>query len=226
MKVELVEYTPEPDILAAAAARSCRSSKGASELRETENEEDLKKVLRKTIEKGHTSVIEHANFTFSIEGISRACSHQLVRHRIASYSQQSQRHIKPDEEKYVTPPKIKKNSEARKKFEKAMRKAWETYKELAQIEGIPKEDSRFVLPNATKTNIVVTLNARSLLNFFEQRTCLHAQWEIRTVANKMLNKAQKAAPTIFEKAGPPCKRRGTCPEDDQSCELFQTYIKS
>lgn len=226
MRVELIEHTQEPDIIAAAAARSCRSSKGASELRKTKDEENLKKILRKTIEKGHTSVIEHVNFTFSIEGISRSCSHQLVRHRIASYSQQSQRHIKPDEEKYVTPPKIKKNSEARKKFEKAMKKAWTAYKELAQIEEVPKEDSRFILPNATKTNIVVTMNARSLLNFFEQRTCMQAQWEIRTVANKMLKKARKAAPIIFEKAGPPCKRRRTCPEDDQNCELFQKYIKS
>lgn len=223
MKVKLLEHTKDPDLLATAAARTCRSSEGASELKE-EDEEKLIKVLQKTIEKGHTSVIEHANFTFSIEGISRACSHQLVRHRLASYSQQSQRHIKPDEEKYVTPPKIKKNSQAQDKFEKAMKKAWEAYKELAQIKEIPKEDSRFVLPNATKTNIVVTMNARSLLNFFKQRTCLHAQWEIRTVANKMLKKAKEIAPKIFQNAGPPCKVEGECPEDDSSCELFKKYV--
>lgn len=225
MKVELLEHTPNPDLLAGIAARSCRSSKGASDIKETETGEKLKKVLRKTVERGHGSVIEHANFTFSIEGISRSCSHQLVRHRIASYSQQSQRHISPDEEKFVIPPSIKDNPSAREEFEKAMRKAWNTYEELASDEEIPKEDCRFVLPNSTKTNIVVTMNARSLLNFFEQRTCLHAQWEIRTVAEKMLNEVEEIAPSIFENAGPPCKRRNTCPEEDEDCKFYEKYIE-
>ncbi len=225
MKVELLEHTTDPDLLSAVAARTCRSEKGASKLRKEKGKENLIKVLQKTVEKGHEPVIEHANFTFSIEGISRACSHQLVRHRLASYSQQSQRHIKPNKERYVTPPQIKKNSEAKEKFEKAMKKAWTAYKKLAQLEGIPKEDSRFVLPNATKTNIVATMNARTLINFFKQRTCLHAQWEIRTVANKMLKKVKEVAPKIFEKAGPPCKTDRKCPENDSSCEFYRKYIE-
>lgn len=225
MKVELLEYTPQPDLLASVAARSCHADRGASELRRTVDKEKLKKVLQKTVERKHTSVIEHANFTFSIEGISRACSHQLVRHRIASYAQQSQRHVKPDEEKYVTAPSIKSNPSARKKFQKAMKNAWNAYKKLEE-EGIPREDSRFVLPNAAQTNIVVTMNARSILNFFEQRTCMHAQWEIRAVANKMLSEVKKIAPTIFEDAGPFCKRRGKCPEKDPDCELYEKYVNS
>lgn len=225
MKVELLEYTPQPDILASVAAHSCHSKGGASEILGEKSEEKLKNILRKTVERGHTSVIEHANFTFSVEGISRACSHQLVRHRIASYAQQSQRHVRPDEERYVVPPSIRRNPSALEKFQSAMEDAWEAYKELEK-EGVSREDSRFVLPNATETNIVVTMNARSLLNFFELRTCMHAQWEIRAVANKMLKEVKEVAPTIFEDAGPPCRSKGVCPENDSDCELYQRYISS
>lgn len=225
MKVELLEYTPQSDVLAAAAAHSCHSNKGAKEIKETENEKKLKEILRKTVERGHTSVVEHANFTFSLEGISRACSHQLVRHRIASYSQQSQRYTKPDDIEYVTPPSINKEASARENFQKAMKMAWKAYENLMEKEDVPKEDSRFVLPNATKTNVVMTMNARSLLNFFELRTCLHAQWEIRAVANKMLSEVKKVAPVIFEDAGPPCKRNGVCPEKDPDCKFYEEYIQ-
>lgn len=224
MKVKLIDYTENADLIAGAAAHSCHSSKGAHKIVETKDEEKLKRILRKTMDRGHTSVIEHANFTFGIKGISRACSHQLVRHRIASYSQQSQRHIKPDEEKYVTPPKIKRNAEAEEKFKETMSKIWKAYRELAEIEEVPIEDARFALPNATKTNITVTMNARSLMNFFELRTCTHAQWEIREMANKMLNKVRDKAPVMFEDAGPPCRRKNVCPEGDEDCELYDKYI--
>lgn len=224
MKVELVDHTDNPDLLAGAAAHSCHSSRGSHEIIDSEDEEKLKRILRKSIERGHTSVIEHAKFTFSIKGISRTCSHQLVRHRIASYSQQSQRHIKPDEEKYVTPPKIRQDEEIQKKFERTMSEIWKSYRELAEDEKVPVEDARFVLPNATKTNITVTMNARSLMNFFELRTCTHAQWEIREMANKMLSKIRDKAPVMFEDAGPPCRRRGVCPENDEDCELYDKYI--
>lgn len=224
MKVELIEYTPQPDLIAGAAAHSCRSSKACSEILETEGKERLKKILRKAVERGHTSVAEHASFTFSIEGISRTCSHQLVRHRIASYSQQSQREIKLNEEEFVTPPEIKSNPRAKKKFHDIMKEVWKTYRKLIEEEGIPQEDSRFVLPNAAKTNIVVTMNGRALMNFFELRTCMHAQWEIRAVANKMLSEVKKIAPKIFKDAGPPCKRRKVCPENDSECELYEKYI--
>ena len=225
MKVELLRHTKDPDLISALAARSCRSEEGASKLKDAEDKDYLKKVLKMTMDKGHTSVVEHAAFTFSIEGISRACSHQLVRHRMASYSQQSQRHIKPEEEKYVTPPSIGEDPEALERFEAAMEEAWDAYQDLAEEEDIPAEDARFVLPNATKTNIVVTMNARSLINFFEQRTCMHAQWEIRAVANKMLEKVKEVAPTIFENAGPFCKWRGECPEGDEDCELYGVYLE-
>ncbi|KXA92148.1 hypothetical protein AKJ65_07985 [candidate division MSBL1 archaeon SCGC-AAA259E19] len=214
-----------PDLLASVAAHSCHAKEGASEVREEKSDEKLKNILRKTVERGHTSVVEHASFTFSVEGISRACSHQLVRHRIASYSQQSQRYVRPDEERYVIPPSVKRDSSALEKYKSAMKEAWEAYKGLIE-EGVSREDSRFVLPNATETNIVVTMNARSLLNFFELRTCMHAQWEIRAVANRMLKEVKEVAPTIFEDAGPPCKRRGVCPEDDSDCELYKKYISS
>ncbi|MFP4005283.1 MAG: FAD-dependent thymidylate synthase [Candidatus Hadarchaeia archaeon] len=224
MKVKLIDYTKNPDLVAGAAAHSCHSNKSAYEIMETEKDDKLKKILRKTMEMGHTSVIEHSKFTFSIKSISRACSHQLVRHRIASYSQQSQRYIEPKDKKYVTPKTITANAEAKEKFEKTMSEVWNAYNELSENEEIPIEDARFVLPNATKTNITVTMNSRSLHNFFELRTCTHAQWEIRELANKMLSKVRKKAPVTFESAGPPCRRRGVCPERDEDCELYDKYV--
>lgn len=224
MKVELIEHTPEPDTLAAVAARSCRSEKNASKIRDEENKGKLKNILRKTVGRGHTSVIEHATFAFSIEGISRACSHQLVRHRIASYSQQSQRVVEMNKPKYVTPPSIEDDLVGGVEYDSFMRKAWGIYNDLIEG-GVPEEDARFVLPNATKTNIVVTMNARSLLNFFELRTCMRAQWEIRNLANEMLAAVKEVAPTIFENAGPPCKRRGTCPDEKTDCPLYKKFIE-
>lgn len=217
MKVKLVAHTPDPDALAGAAARSCRSQRAVDEILN----EDKSKLLRSLdicVKHGHDSVIEHASFTFSIEGASRACTHELVRHRIASYSQQSQRAVKL-EKNYVIPPTVSKDNDAEKIFVEAMDAAWGKYADLVG-RGIPVEDARYVLPNAATANIVVTMNARSLINFFRLRCCNHAQWEIRGLAYEMLKLVKKIAPAIFAKAGPSCVIDGVCPENDPSCPLY------
>ncbi|MDY6985232.1 MAG: FAD-dependent thymidylate synthase [Candidatus Thermoplasmatota archaeon] len=195
MEVELIAYTPEPDRVCAAAARLTHSKLAGEKLVEQMSEEEISRLLRNVLKAGHTSVIEHASFTFSISGISRACSHQLVRHRIASYSQQSQRYVKPSET-FVLPPRVEENGEAKRIFEEALQKCSETYQRLTDL-GIPKEDARYIMPNATKTNIIVTINARSLINFLSLRLEKDAQWEIRELAKKMLEEAHKVAPAIF-----------------------------
>ncbi|HHF55922.1 MAG TPA: FAD-dependent thymidylate synthase [Thermoplasmatales archaeon] len=215
MEVELISHTPEPDIIAAVAAMLTHSKSNFKELKE-EDEEKLRKVLRIVIDMGHTSVVEHAYFTFAISGVSRALTHQLVRHRIASYSQQSQRYVE-QEMRYVIPPSIAK--EFGKEYEEMMRKIWDFYEKMKE-KGIPIEDARYVLPNAAHTKIIVSMNARSLLNFFELRCCLHAQWEIRKLAWKMLKLVRQVAPTIFEKAGPPCKTRHECPMNKKDCRWY------
>lgn len=150
-------------------------------------------------------------------------SHQLVRHRMASYLQQSQRYVKLDRDGFVTPPKINANEPARKMYDELMRTIWEKYEKLLKA-GVPVEDARFVLPNAAKTNIVVTINANSLFNFFELRCCLHSQWEIRKLANEMLREVKRVAPSIFADAGPWCKTMGVCPEKDSSCVFYSKYV--
>jgi thymidylate synthase (FAD) len=158
------------------------------------------------------SVIEHASFTFSIEDVSRAMTHQLVRHRLASYTQQSQRYVKYDTLKsYVTPPTIANNPDAQKIFEGALEHVSNVYNKLLEM-GIPKEDARYILPNAAKTNIVVTMNARELRHFFNLRCCARSQWELREVAIEMLRQVKRVAPSLFENAGPTCVELGYCPE--------------
>ncbi|KXB02781.1 hypothetical protein AKJ43_00670 [candidate division MSBL1 archaeon SCGC-AAA261D19] len=217
MKVELLSWTPRPEFVTKIASKTCYSEKSPLEMGEGENFPDISTLM----DKGHTSVIEHATFTFAIEGISRACSHQLVRHRIASYSQQSQRMAKTEE--YVKPPSIKKEKKKEKVFIETIKHSIEAYKKLKEL-GVPLEDARFVLPNATKTNIVVTMNARSLLNFFRLRCCLRAQWEIRELANRMLKLVRKKMPKVFEKAGAPCRVEGICPEDNHECKWYETFV--
>ena len=214
MKVVLLNYTKNPDKICAAAAQSCYSEKGASELFESINEDKAKKMIKKVVGMGHLSVVEHAYFTFSVEGVSRSLTHQLVRHRVASYSQQSQRYVSMDKAEYIVPPSIAADQESKKAFKKAMDDAWKTYRELAK--KVPKEDARYVLPNACNTNITVTMNARELWHFFSLRCCRRAQWEIRMMAWKMLAEAKKAAPILFENAGPGCFR-GPCPEGEYAC---------
>jgi len=194
MKVKLVRYTPEPELLCAKAMRSCRKKEALFELELEKPKEYYIRLAKKT---KHYSVLEHATFTFSIKGVSRITTHQIVRHRIASYSQQSLRIIKPDTKDNwcVIPETLSKND--KQKFKSAIDSISVIY-DLFKEHGVPQEDARYVLPMGTKTNITVTMNARELLHFFKLRLHPPAQWEINKMAKKMLVEVKKVAPTIFE----------------------------
>ncbi|MGQ9625019.1 MAG: FAD-dependent thymidylate synthase [Candidatus Bathycorpusculaceae bacterium] len=212
MRVKLLRYTADPELLCGAAALTSSKSGSPSETFEKITIEKARQIVKRVTGYGHVSVIEHASFTFSIEGVSRAMTHQLVRHRIASYTQQSQRYVTYGTlEKYVMPKSIAEKADAKKIFEETLEKISETYQKLLQF-GVPKEDARFILPNAAKTNIIVTMNARELNHFFNLRCCMRSQWEIREVATEMLKQAKKVAPSLFENAGPSCVKLGYCPE--------------
>lgn len=214
-KAELIDYTDKPERNVAMAARLCYSKKGADQLRNEMTEKEIKKLVKKVVNMGHTSTLEHTYFFFHVQ-CSRVTSHQIVRQRIGtSYSQRSQRYVTEDNFDYITPPKIKNNKEAYQKYKEKMQELEKTYLKFIDL-GIPKEDARFILPTI-KTNIVISYNARSLLHFFRLRTCNRAQWEIRSIAWQMLNLVKKVAPVIFENAGPPCETDGECPEGDLSC---------
>jgi len=218
MDVRLIGMMPEPEKLPALAAKLTHSKTAPKDL-EDSSPEELRAILTHVLNLGHTSVIEHTCFTFVISDVSRSLTHQLVRHRIASYAQQSQRYVNLHEPCYVVPPTINRNESLKKAYEKTMQTIWNEYNKLIEME-IPAEDARYVLPNATCTNIIVTMNARSLLNFFELRCCLHAQWEIRMLANKMLNLVKKKASILFKDAGPSCKTKGYCPEQKKDCKWY------
>lgn len=215
LKVKLLRHTSDPEDLIATAARLCYSKADIDELFEKMTHEKSIELLKKLIELGHESPTEHAVFTFAVEGISRALTHQLVRHRIASYSQQSQRYVKGSDFKYIIPPSIKKNKTTKEKFEKIMKILAKEYDEFNKI--APNEDSRFILPNAAETKIIVTMNARSLKNFFIRRCCERAQWEIRQLADEMLKLCRKSAPNLFGKIGPNCYYLGHCTEGKMTC---------
>lgn len=223
MQVKLVRYTPEPERTVAMSARLCYSPIGAAELEERISDEQAAKLVRKLVSMGHFSTLEHVTFTFAIEGVSRVLTHQLVRHRIASYSQQSQRYVKEHDFETIMPASIAKNPQAQEKFSALMTEIQNLYNELTEA-GIPAEDARYVLPNATETKIVCTFNARSLLNFFSLRCCTRAQWEIRALANKMLAEVKKVAPVLFENAGPTCVSEGVCHEGAMSCGRLQAIL--
>ncbi len=216
MKVALLQYTPDPERTVALAARLCYSPVGIAELQEKLSSADIKSFLAKIMSLGHQSVLEHASFTFGIDGVSRVTSHQLVRHRIASFSQQSQRYVSHRERfAAVTPPTVREDPEMLARFEAQLRELHKTYAEMVEA-GIPAEDARYILPNATQTNIVMTMNARELLHFFTLRCCERAQWEIRAMAVEMLRLAKGVAPMIFQKAGPGCLT-APCPEGTMTC---------
>uniref|UniRef100_A0A831UCL2 Flavin-dependent thymidylate synthase n=1 Tax=Geobacter metallireducens TaxID=28232 RepID=A0A831UCL2_GEOME len=216
MKVTLLQHTPDPELAVALAARLCYSPIGIDELRERISRSDVSAFLDKIMSLGHQSVLEHASFTFGIEGISRATSHQLVRHRIASYSQQSQRYVTHTEQfSAVIPPSIAERPELAARFKSQLKALHETYAELYEA-GIPAEDARYILPNAAETKIIMTMNARELLHFFGLRCCERAQWEIRAMAVEMLRLLKNVAPTIFRDAGPGCVA-GPCPEGTMTC---------
>lgn len=216
MNVKLICHTPEPERTVAMSARLCYSAIGAEQLAETMSQEQVEKLVEKIVSMEHLSTLEHASFTFAIEGISRVLSHQLVRHRIASYSQQSQRYVSEHDFEYIVPPTIAGKEEARAKFESLMQTIRNTYDELVAM-GVHKEDARYCLANATETKIVVTMNARALLHFFQLRCCTRAQWEIRRMAQAMLEEVQTVAPLLFKKAGPTCVTSGYCSEGELTC---------
>ena len=216
IKVKLLNHTPEPERAVAMAARLCYSASGAEELAEKLSDEKVKEMVRRMVALGHGSTLEHASFTFGIEGVSRVLTHQLVRHRIASYDQQSQRYVAAHGFQYITPPSIAEKPEALAKYEALLEEIRKTYDELTEM-GVPKEDARYVLANATETKILVTMNARSLMHFFNLRCCYRAQWEIRELAAKMLEEAKKVAPLLFKNAGATCVATGRCPEGKMTC---------
>ncbi len=216
LKVDLLSYTPEPDALVAAAGRLCYSGVGINEILEQTSEEQIQKRLAQLRESGHDSPLEHVSFSFGIEGVSRALTHQLVRHRIASFSQQSQRYVKIEDFETVIPPKIANNPEDLATFEATIAQIREAYQKLL-ASGIPAEDARYLLPNACESKLVVTMNARSLLHFFEIRTCERAQWEIRNLALEMRKLVREVAPILFKLAGPTCETHGYCREGKLGC---------
>ena len=216
MHVELLYHTPDPERAIATAARLCYAPVGAAELMETMPPERIKSVLTTIMSSGHFSTLEHASYTFAVDGVSRALTHQLVRHRIASFNQQSQRYVKfKDGVDVVTPDTIASDPERKALFDDAIAAAVSAYEKLLDA-GVPAEDARYLLPNAAESKIVITMNVRELLHFFGLRCCNRAQWEIRDMAHRMLELARPTASFIFADAGAPCVR-GTCPEGKMTC---------
>lgn len=239
MQVRLLAYTPSPEATVACAAKLCYAQADISTVQKGLTPEKTAAFLDMLREIGHESPIEHASFTFGIEGVSRSLLAQITRHRLASYSVQSQRYVREGVFEFVLPPEIEAVPQARAEFLQAMEEDAAHYQRLTELlqekhyEGFlaqgeePKaarrkaekkaiEDARFVLPNACATKMICTMNARSLLNFFTHRCCNRAQWEIRALAVEMLKEVRAVAPHIFEKAGPPCLR-GSCPEGKMGC---------
>ena len=237
--VTLLNHSPNPELYIAAAARLCYSHSDIPTLLDDLTPEKTEAFLQKLVELGHESPIEHVTYTFGIEGVSRSLLAQITRHRIASFSVQSQRYVMETNMQYVTPPEIAAIPEAAEKYQKAMADAEASYHELTAIlkekhlkemlaSGMSEkaansaaekkaiEDARFVLPNACETKMIVTMNARSLYNFFHLRCCNRAQWEIREVATEMLRLVKEVSPTLFRNSGPRCVS-GPCPEGKMCC---------
>lgn len=222
--VILIAHTPEAEKVVAMAAKICYAKDvSIKKLQKKINDNDVSAFITKLLESGHESPFEHISFTFGIEGISRACSHQLVRHRMASFSQRSQRYCFEDGFNYIEPEDINEDEDENKFFRDFMRHSKEVYSKLID-KGVKPEDARMVLPNACETKIIVTMNARELLHFFKLRCCKRAQKEIREVAFMMKNICRKVAPNIFQYAGPNCLK-GYCTEGEKSCMKDNDNIK-
>ena len=243
MHVTLLTYTPDPERTVACAARLCYSAVGIDGVLDKLTDEKTASFVDMLAEIGHESPIEHASFTFGIEGVSRSLLAQITRHRIASFSVQSQRYVAENRFEYVLPPEIEALPEAAELFRRAMEEDQTTYLELTRLlkdkhkkelidagmeekaaeraaEKRAIEDARFVLPNACATKMILTMNARSLQNFFRHRCCNRAQWEIRQLAEQMRALCVEVAPHLFRHAGPPCLS-GPCPEGKMSCGKMQ-----
>lgn len=221
MKIKILAHTPNPERVIALAGKLCYSQVGIDELNDKISDEQVEKFITKLSDMGHMSPFEHASFTFAIEGISRNCSHQIVRHRLASFSQQSQRYVKMKGE-YVVPPYVYWHEELLLEFNHALENADKAYNKL--VKGLIRygrtekeaiEDARYILPSACTTKMEVTMNVRELLHFFKQRCCKRAQWEIREVAKEMLKQCKEISPILFKNAGAPCS---TCTEGELKCK--------
>lgn len=251
MKVTLLAYTPEPEKVVAAAAKLCYSNAKIDDLLAGLTPEKSKEFVEMLATMGHESPTEHVSFTFAIEGVSRSLLAQITRHRIASYSVQSQRYVRLEDFEFVTPAEIENDAAAKNAFEAAMRIEAENYQRIASLlkeshtqklmqQGIDEktalrkaekmaiEDARAVLPNACATKMIVTMNTRSLNNFFRHRCCTRAQTEIRALADEMLRLVTQVAPGLFVRSGPPCVA-GACPEGKMSCgqtvQMREKYAK-
>lgn len=230
-KVVLIRATDEAGGLIASAGKLCYAHDSGKVFQTNSN--DSSQFVQKLMQMGHESPIEHVVFTFYIEGVSRAMTHQLVRHRLASYSQRSQRYVDHNEFHYVVPPRLQgktveidgESIDAVAYFEQTMDLIAERYAKLQEALGHKgeksNEDARYVLPNACETKILMTMNARELLHFFEERLCVRAQWEIRSTAEQMLGLARGVCPSLFARIGPKCIRLGGCPEGMGSCGNYE-----
>ena len=224
LKVELTRITKDPILAIEEAASNCYNSEATGD----------GKIMKHCIKSGHTSVTEFCDFTFHIEGISRALSHQLVRHRLASYAQRSQRYCNEDGFGYVTPKTIKPDEPASVIYKNAMEYLANTYKLLQEL-GIPNEDARMVLPNACETQIEVKMNLRALMNFMNERLCACAQWEIRELARLMRKAIIEQVPELEHYLVPKCEKYGakfgfcnesksrTCGRHPRLAEIFEDY---
>jgi thymidylate synthase (FAD) len=226
MNVKLLEMSQNAISLIYVACRQCYSEKFAGDVffNDTKDLKKQEEFVKSIVASGHQSPLEHVKFTFAIEGVSRALTHQLVRHRIASYSQQSMRYVKENDFDFIIPPTLERNLEAKNEFEKMMVLIQQSYTRMLEllrqdnvIGEAANQDARFVLPQAAETKIVVTMNCRELLHFFEHRCCSRAQWEIRQLANKLLDICVGALPAVFSAAGAKCAALGYCPEGEKFC---------
>ena len=234
-QVELVEHTERPDEVIAAAARLCYADETHSLFDRRPGE--ARELVERLNAMGHHSPLEHASFTFYLQGVSRALTHQLVRHRIASYSQRSQRYVSHDSFDYVVPPQLQgcmvevdgEEVDALEYFAQTMEIISERYAALNDALGRTgersNEDARYVLPNACETKIFVTMNAREFLHFCSERLCRRAQWEIRHVAEMMLERARPVAPAALQPGGPKCIRLGGCPEGAMGCGRYGEMVR-
>lgn len=235
LNVLLLRYTVNPERLIASAAKLCYSASNLNELVETvekQGEEKAREFIDNLVAMEHESPLEHVVYTFGIEGVSRSLTHQLVRHRIASYSQQSQRYVSEHSSKnpdgvfdYIVPDLVKKVDgdeewgEDMKLFQRIYDKWLKRFEEKLGITGErAHQDARYSLPNSAESKIIMTMNARSLLNFFKERTCNRAQWEIRDMAMEIYKKVYPTAPAVFKYAGPNCVTN-VCHEGKMSCGL-------
>ena len=211
IEVRVVNYTPNPEIQIAVAARSCIENRSYEFIKDELKQKDIERIIKTVIVKNHLNVLEHINFTFSISGVSRILTHQLVRHRIASYSQLSQQRTDSSELNFSTPPDIRNREDLLVEYEQMLNQCRELYKRLIE-RGVSFGSARYVLPSSFETKIVATLNARSLFNVFAQRECQKEDWEFRLVARMMHVELMKISPSIFKYAGPSCQTKGICPE--------------